>query len=84
MGAKDKALALAFAARLRELREAAGLTLAEVAGQCRPPMHAQAIARYEAGDRLPTLAVLYRLAEVYGVTPCDVLPPLAVKKKKGK
>lgn len=35
------------------------------------------IGRYEQGDKLPTIAVLYKLAEVYGVEPGILLPPMA-------
>lgn len=74
MGTKDDQLAQAFAARLRDLREKADLTLAELAARVVPPMQAQAVARYEGGGRVPTLALLYRLAAALGVKPCDLLP----------
>lgn len=55
-----------FAARLRGLRERAGLTvqgLAEAAGVTR-----QAVHNYEAGDRRPTWGAVQALAAALGVT----------------
>jgi transcriptional regulator with XRE-family HTH domain len=78
MGAKDKQLAEAFAAKVRELRTAASITQAEL-GE-RAGMQPQAVARYEKGDRLPTLAILYQLAAALRCTPCDLLP----EGKKGR
>ena len=74
MDVKDETLALAFGARLRELRVAAGLTQAELGERTDPPMQSQAIARYESGDRAPTFSVLYRLASALRVAPAELLP----------
>lgn len=55
----------AFGRRLRELREAAGLTLAAL-GE-RAGMSYQNVARLERGDRDPTWPTLIRLADALGV-----------------
>lgn len=73
MGAKDGRIAREFGALLRELRTKAGLTMAEFGGRVEPPMHAQAVARYEAG-RTPALDTLYRLAAALAVHPSALLP----------
>lgn len=70
---------------MRDLRQGAGLTLAELGAKVEPPMQVQAVARYEAGGRVPTLALLYRLARALGKTPCELLPDLPPpKSRKGK
>lgn len=74
MGTKDDQLAADFAALLRELRTAAGLTQGQLGERIDPPMQLQAIARYESGTRAPTLPLLYRLAKALGCKPCDLLP----------
>jgi transcriptional regulator with XRE-family HTH domain len=76
MGTKDESLAAAFGELLRQMRVQAALTLAELGAKVEPPMQAQAIARYEAGGRGPTLALLYRLAVALGIEPRELLPPL--------
>ncbi len=81
MDVKDDALAGAFGARLRELRAAAGLTQAQLADAVKPPMQPAAIARYEAGDRGPTLVVVYRLAAALGLSPRELLPDVFVPAK---
>lgn len=83
MGMRDEKLAAAFGARLRELRIAAGLTQADLAARTDPPMQDKAIARYEAGDRGPTLALVYRLAEALGLGPAELLPPADSTPAKG-
>lgn len=62
-----------FAGRLRELREARGLSqaqLAEVAG-----MHRFGVAKLEQGVREPAWATVIALAAALGCTPNDFLPP---------
>lgn len=64
----------AFARRLRELREAAGLTqagLGELAG-----LHQVSIARLESGTVDAPLSTIQRLAEALGALPGDLLAPL--------
>jgi transcriptional regulator with XRE-family HTH domain len=53
-----------LADKLREAREAAGLTQMK-AGERSGVNHAN-IAKYETGASAPTIATLYRLAEAYG------------------
>jgi transcriptional regulator with XRE-family HTH domain len=71
-----------FGARLRQLREAAGLTqaqLAEAVGLFQPN-----VARYEAGERMPSYALACLMADALGV-PVDALrqPPGApVQRRK--
>jgi transcriptional regulator with XRE-family HTH domain len=79
---KDEAIAAAFGTRLRQLRAAAGLSQSQLAGRTDPPMQVQAIARYEAGDRAPTLTVLYRLAAALAVEPSDLLPASGKRRRR--
>ena len=72
-----------FAVRLKELREAAGLSqqqLAERAG-----MHLYGIAKLEQGVREPGWVTVLDLAAALGVEPNDFLPAdkPAPKKRKG-
>jgi transcriptional regulator with XRE-family HTH domain len=62
-----------LAVRLQSAREAAGLTLQAAAD--RSGVHLVSIARFEKNRRVPTIATLCKLAEAYGVTPGDLLPP---------
>lgn len=62
---------MAFAVRLRELRETKGLLqreLAELVG-----MSQSTVARWEAGDREPTLQTLPQLADVLGTSIDDLV-----------
>jgi transcriptional regulator with XRE-family HTH domain len=79
-----------FARRLRELREAAGLTqvqLAQAAG-----LHRQGIAKLEGGERAPAWDTVQKLAAALGVdctafqdTPAGdpEAPPRGRRRKKG-
>lgn len=60
--------------RLREIRKARGLTLAELAALCRPPTTAVTIGRLETGMRKLTLPWMERLADALGIDPADLLP----------
>ncbi|WP_448585657.1 helix-turn-helix domain-containing protein [Thermaurantiacus sp.] len=60
--------------RLRELRKARGLTLAELAARCAPPTTAVTIGRLETGMRKLSVPWLERLAAALGVEPADLLP----------
>lgn len=62
-----KKQATAFGKRLRELRDKAGLTQDELAGQVK--MEQSSIARLERGEREPGWATVLRLADALGVTP---------------
>jgi transcriptional regulator with XRE-family HTH domain len=61
-----------LAAKLRAAREAAGLTQIQ-AGE-RSGVHHVSIAKFETDKSTPTLRVLYRLADAYGVDVADLLP----------
>lgn len=67
-----------IASRLRQFREALGLTQAQVAQQL--GVHRPTVSEIEAGRRTLTAEELYRLAAMYGVSVSDVLseaPPAA-------
>jgi transcriptional regulator with XRE-family HTH domain len=61
-----------LADKLKELREAAGLSQLEAAE--RSGIHHISINRFEKDKRVPTLSNLYKLAEAYGVNICKLLP----------
>ncbi len=61
-----------LADKLRAARKAAGLSQVE-AGE-RAGVHHVSIAKFETDRSTPTLRVLYRLADAYGVDVCDLLP----------
>ena len=54
--------------RIRDIRKAKGLTLADVAAACTPPTTAQTIGRLETGTRTLSLVWLNRIADALGVT----------------
>ncbi|WP_448582293.1 helix-turn-helix domain-containing protein [Thermaurantiacus sp.] len=60
--------------RLRELRKARGMTLAELAARCSPPTTAVTIGRLETGMRQLSLPWMERLAAALGIEPADLLP----------
>lgn len=60
--------------RLREIRKARGLTLAELAALCQPPTTAVTIGRLETGMRKLTLPWMERIATALGIDPADLLP----------
>ncbi len=53
--------------RIRDVRRAKGLTLADVAAKCAPPTTAQTIGRLETGTRTLSLNWLNRIAGALGV-----------------
>ena len=65
--AKEKREGTAFGARLRALREAAGLTQAKLAEKA--DMQPSVLARLERGEREPTWPTVLKLAESLSVTP---------------
>lgn len=71
-----------LAEKLKAAREAAGLTQQQAAD--RSGVHAVSIARFESEARGPSVATLYKLADAYGVTVCDLLPVKAPGPKKGR
>lgn len=62
-----------FAARLRELRQAAGLTQVEAAERLNLPQHV--ISRWETGDRSPSLRQFPAIAKAYGDVPIEKFFP---------
>ena len=62
---------------LRAARDAAGLSQVE-AGE-KSGVHHISIAKFETEKVTPTLRVLYRLADAYGVSVCSLLPKRSKK-----
>lgn len=61
-----------LAERLKEVRANSGLSQ-QSAGEL-AEVHPVSIAKFESGNTVPTLGVLYKLAAAYGVNICDLLP----------
>jgi transcriptional regulator with XRE-family HTH domain len=59
--------------RIREVRRAKGLTLADVADRCTPPTTAQTIGRLETGTRTVSVGWLNRIAGALGVEAADLV-----------
>jgi transcriptional regulator with XRE-family HTH domain len=59
--------------RVRELRKAQGLTLADVAARCKPPTTAVTIGRLETGTRQLTVHWIDRLSMALGVEPRQLI-----------
>ena len=59
--------------RIREVRRAKGLTLAEVGARCDPPTTAQTIGRLETGTRTVSVDWLNRIAGALGVEAADLV-----------
>jgi transcriptional regulator with XRE-family HTH domain len=59
--------------RIREVRRAKGLTLAEVGARCSPPTTAQTIGRLETGTRTVSVGWLNRIAGALGVAAGDLV-----------
>lgn len=59
--------------RLRQIRKAQGLTLAEVASRCTPPTTAVTVGRLETGTRQLTVAWIDKLAQALDVQPRDLI-----------
>jgi Zn-dependent peptidase ImmA (M78 family)/DNA-binding XRE family transcriptional regulator len=57
-----------FGQRLRLARKKAGLSMRELASALQPPLSAQAISKYEAGDMMPSSSVLVGLGQALGVS----------------
>jgi transcriptional regulator with XRE-family HTH domain len=68
-----------FAARLRELRDAAGLSQAQLAD--RAGMHLHGITKLEQGDREPSWATVLALAKALEVD-CRSFAPIAGRRPK--
>ncbi len=59
--------------RIRDVRKAKGLTLADVAERCNPPTTAQTIGRLETGMRVLSLIWINRIADALGVDSSDLV-----------
>lgn len=65
-------LAAAVAGELRAARSRLNLTLKEAAARC--GMHLVSLSRIEQQHRLPSLDVLERIADAYGINVRDLIP----------
>lgn len=59
--------------RIRDVRKAKGLTLADVAERCKPKTTAQTIGRLETGMRVLSLIWINRIADALGVESSDLV-----------
>ena len=59
--------------RIRDVRKAKGLTLADVAARCKPETTAQTIGRLETGMRVLSLIWINRIADALGVDSSDLV-----------
>ncbi len=59
--------------RIREVRRAKGMTLADVGAACSPPTTAQTIGRLETGTRTVSVGWLNRIAKALGVDAGDLV-----------
>ena len=59
--------------RIRDVRKAKGLTLADVADRCKPKTTAQTIGRLETGTRVLSLIWINRIADALGVDSSDLV-----------
>ena len=59
--------------RIREVRKARGMTLADVAAACVPPTTAQTIGRLETGTRTVSVGWLNRIAAALGTEAADLV-----------
>lgn len=59
--------------RIRDVRKAKGLTLADVAERCKPATTAQTIGRLETGTRVLSLIWINRIAGALGVDSSDLV-----------
>jgi transcriptional regulator with XRE-family HTH domain len=59
--------------RIRDVRKARGLTLADVAERCKPATTAQTIGRLETGMRVLSLIWINRIADALGVESSDLV-----------
>jgi transcriptional regulator with XRE-family HTH domain len=64
--------------RIRDLRKAKGLTLADLAAACEPPTTAQTIGRLETGMRQLSLTWMNRIGAALGVEPASLMRAEAV------
>ena len=59
--------------RIRDIRKAKGLTLADLAAACTPPTTAQTIGRLETGMRQLSLGWMNKIAAALGVDPASLM-----------
>jgi transcriptional regulator with XRE-family HTH domain len=59
--------------RIRDIRKAKGMTLADLAATCTPPTTAQTIGRLETGMRSLSLTWMNRIAAALGVDPATLM-----------
>ncbi|MCZ8369779.1 MAG: helix-turn-helix transcriptional regulator [Porphyrobacter sp.] len=59
--------------RIRDIRKAKGLTLADLAAACSPPTTAQTIGRLETGMRQLSLGWMNKIAAALGVDPASLM-----------
>lgn len=59
--------------RIRDIRKAKGLTLADLAAACQPPTTAQTIGRLETGTRQLSLGWMNKIAAALGVEPASLM-----------
>jgi transcriptional regulator with XRE-family HTH domain len=59
--------------RIRDVRRAKGMTLADVAERCKPATTAQTIGRLETGTRVLSLIWINRIADALGVESSDLV-----------
>ena len=72
-----------FGERLRELREAAGLTQVQLAGLA--SLHPQSVVKLERGENEPSFATAIALADALNVTCVELRkPPSKVMKPRGR
>jgi transcriptional regulator with XRE-family HTH domain len=74
--------------RIRDIRKAKGMTLADLAAACDPPTTAQTIGRLETGMRQLSLTWMNRIAAALGVDPASLMraeaaPPALVVAELG-
>ena len=72
---ESKSYALAVGARLRQVRRERGLSLMGIEQKTDGHFKAVVIGSYERADRAVTVSRLAELAEFYGLTPAELLPP---------
>ncbi|GIU92300.1 MAG: hypothetical protein KatS3mg011_1206 [Acidimicrobiia bacterium] len=70
----DEPVNRSLGARLRAVRRAKGLSLLDVESLTSGEFKASVLGAYERGERSLSVSRLVRLAEVYQVDPCELIP----------
>lgn len=68
--------------KIKEIREAKGMSLDKVALACVPPTTAKQIQRLEKGERRLTTDWIERVAKALGCEPGDIVPKLSTSSEK--